>query len=215
MTVAPKIGAVIGTYRLLSVVPVEGVAWPVDSRRRRGDDDRGQPCRTVAGRRPSVAGLVQCLTGGLCVDAVGCNRTRRAGRIGVGHLFVGLRRRTDGRLWRGDHPARPNAKLGDYNGLATHRPWLAAVMALALLSLVGIPPTAGFAGKLLVFAVTIRAGYGWLALIAVLNTVVSLFYYLRKIGPMVLAAPTDRMAVLGGSALIGTALGPPPRSWWG
>lgn len=88
-------------------------------------------------------------------------------------------------------------------------------MALALLSLVGIPPTAGFAGKLLVFAVTIRAGYGWLALIAVLNTVVSLFYYLRKIGPMVLAAPTDRMAVLGGSAMIGTALGPPPRSWWG
>lgn len=48
----------------------------------------------------------------------------------------------------------------------------------------GIPPLAGFAGKLALFAATIDAGLGWLALVAVLNTVLSLGYYLRVIAPL-------------------------------
>jgi NADH-quinone oxidoreductase subunit N len=58
------------------------------------------------------------------------------------------------------------------------------VLVVALLSLVGIPPLAGFVGKVTLFTAAIEGGYGWLAILAVVNTVVSLFYYLRVVGPM-------------------------------
>ncbi len=73
--------------------------------------------------------------------------------------------------------------LTDYRGLSAQRPWLAGALLVALLSLVGTPPTAVFVGKLTVFTAGWQAGYGWLVLLAVLNSVASLFYYLRWIGP--------------------------------
>jgi NADH-quinone oxidoreductase subunit N len=54
---------------------------------------------------------------------------------------------------------------------------------VSFLSFVGIPPLAGFAAKLTLFGAVIEAGYGWLALLAVINTVVSLAYYARVLGP--------------------------------
>jgi NADH-quinone oxidoreductase subunit N len=93
-----------------------------------------------------------------------------------------------------------------FAGLAQTRPLLLAALTIGFLSMVGIPPLAGFAGKLALFAATIEAGYAWLALLAVANTVVSLFYYLRVVGPAYFESPAHPVAVLGPWAAIGTAL---------
>ncbi len=58
-------------------------------------------------------------------------------------------------------------------------------MAIFLFSLVGVPPLGGFFGKLLLFGAAIDAGYSWLAVIAILNSVLSLAVYLRIIVPMI------------------------------
>jgi len=94
---------------------------------------------------------------------------------------------------------RGRTALDDFAGLATVRPWAAAVLTLSLLSLAGIPPLAGFAGKLMLFVATLDAGYTVLAIAAVLNTVVSLFYYLRVLAPMYFLKPGGTVAQLGGS----------------
>lgn len=92
---------------------------------------------------------------------------------------------------------RGRTALDDYQGLATARPLACTVLVLGLLSLTGIPPLAGFVGKLTLFVTTIDAGYSWLAVVAVINTVVSLFYYLRVIGPMYFETRRRPVAVLG------------------
>ncbi|MFG2682101.1 NADH-quinone oxidoreductase subunit N [Streptomyces sp. NPDC048392] len=95
----------------------------------------------------------------------------------------------------------PDARtLSDYRGLARRRPGLAAVLVVCLLGLVGTPPTGVFLGKLEVFSATIDGGWTWLAALAVANTVASLFYYLRWLGPLFLtsdAAPAQAHAVQG------------------
>ncbi|MEU6998420.1 proton-conducting transporter membrane subunit [Nonomuraea sp. NPDC046570] len=73
--------------------------------------------------------------------------------------------------------------LTGYQGLARRHPGLAASLAVCLLGLVGTP-TAVFVGKLLVFAAAWDGGFAWLAVVAVLNTVASLFYYLRWLRPL-------------------------------
>lgn len=81
----------------------------------------------------------------------------------------------------------PHARtLVGYRGLAGRHPGLAAVLAVSLLGLVGTPPTAVFLGKLQIFTAAIDGGYGWLAALAVVNTVASLFYYLRWLAPVFL-----------------------------
>ncbi len=69
----------------------------------------------------------------------------------------------------------------DYRGFASRHPWLSAGMALFLISLAGFPPTAGFAAKYGLFSVVMTKGYIWLVIIAVLNTLVSVYYYLRLV----------------------------------
>ncbi len=74
-------------------------------------------------------------------------------------------------------------ELRGYEGLAASRPWHAAALVVALLSLVGTPPTAVFLGKLTVFTAAWDGGFWWLAVAAAANSVVSLFYYLRWLAP--------------------------------
>lgn len=74
--------------------------------------------------------------------------------------------------------------VGDLAGLGFRRPWLAAALTLFLLSLTGIPLTAGFVGKLYLFSAAVQANWVWLAVVAVLNSVVSAFYYLRLVMAM-------------------------------
>ena len=77
-------------------------------------------------------------------------------------------------------------QLPDYAGLARRSPWFVICVAVVMFSLVGLPPLAGFASKFAIFAQTYRAGLLSLVMIGVLNTVLSLFYYLRVVKTMVL-----------------------------
>jgi NADH-quinone oxidoreductase subunit N len=83
-------------------------------------------------------------------------------------------------------------EIEDYAGLSRRAPSMALVLIICLLSLAGIPGTAGFLGKLLVFSAAIEEGLVWLALIGVLNSVISLGYYWKIIRAMYLTpARTD------------------------
>ncbi|MBE4718037.1 NADH-quinone oxidoreductase subunit N [Pseudarthrobacter sp. AB1] len=82
-------------------------------------------------------------------------------------------------------------ELRAYEGLAAARPWHAVALVVALLSLVGTPPTAVFLGKLTVFTAAWDGGFWWLTLAAAVNTVISLFYYLRWLAPAFRAASPD------------------------
>ena len=72
-------------------------------------------------------------------------------------------------------------EVEDYNGIGFLTPVLAFSLSLFLLSLLGMPPTAGFMGKIRAFTPAIKTGYTWLVVIAVLNTALSAYYYLRLI----------------------------------
>ena len=79
--------------------------------------------------------------------------------------------------------------IEQYKGLGYRSPFIGVAMTIFLLSLTGIPPTAGFIGKLYLFAALINAKWFWLAIIGVLNSVVSLYYYVRILRNMFLRAP--------------------------
>ena len=74
--------------------------------------------------------------------------------------------------------------MDDYNGLYHTNPKLSLIMTLALFSLAGIPPVAGFFGKFFLFTAAAQKGFYLLVLIAVLNTIISLFYYLLVVKAM-------------------------------
>ena len=82
---------------------------------------------------------------------------------------------------------KANDELRDYAGLWQSRPALAALMTVCLLSLGGLPPTAGFIGKWYIFSAAVSAGYYWLAIVGVLTSVVSVFFYLRVVVMMYMA----------------------------
>ncbi len=74
--------------------------------------------------------------------------------------------------------------LGDYAGLSARQPLLALAMALFMFSLTGIPPFAGFWGKLYVFQAAVEGGFGWLAVAGMINSAISAFYYLGVVVQM-------------------------------
>ena len=77
-------------------------------------------------------------------------------------------------------------QVGDFEGLHRRAPWAAFAMIVFLLSLGGIPPTAGFIGKYFLFYAAVESGFGWLAIIAVLMSAVSMFFYFRIVMAMYL-----------------------------
>jgi len=99
---------------------------------------------------------------------------------------------------------RGRTELADYRGLARARPWLAGALAVSFLSFIGVPPLAGFFAKLALFAAAIEAGYTWLAVLAVVNTVVSIAYYGRVLGPAYFGDLTAPVPVLGRWAAVAT-----------
>jgi NADH-quinone oxidoreductase subunit N len=85
-------------------------------------------------------------------------------------------------------------KIEDYSGMAAKYPLLAASMAIFMFSLAGIPPFAGFFGKFYVFSGAIKAGYIWLAIIGVLNSLISVYFYLRVTVMMYMRDATQKLS---------------------
>jgi len=107
----------------------------------------------------------------------------------------------------------PNELISDYAGLSVRRPVLATAMMLFLLSLMGIPPLVGFAGKLYIVEALVNSGCIGLAVLVMLNSVISGYYYLRVIMEMFMhdpvkaapaLAPRPYLMICVGLATIGT-----------
>ena len=85
----------------------------------------------------------------------------------------------------------PNNDVSDYTGFGFKHPVLGLAMSIFLFSLAGIPPAAGFIGKFYLFSGAIQAGYIWLAIIGVLNSAASVYYYLRIMVFMYMKDPVE------------------------
>jgi NADH-quinone oxidoreductase subunit N len=96
-------------------------------------------------------------------------------------------------------------KLEDFKGLWARSPWFALMMAFLMFSLAGLPPFIGFWAKLGVVQAVTGVGMTWLAVVAVLFSVVGAFYYLRVVKLMLFDEPADT-SVIGGSVLMRTVL---------
>jgi NADH-quinone oxidoreductase subunit N len=102
-----------------------------------------------------------------------------------------------------DHP---HDEVRDFTGLWHTRPALAALMTVFLLSLGGFPPTAGFIGKWYIFNAAVQERYYWLAIIGVLTSVISVYYYLRIVVMMYMSdapreAPSSSVSPLATAGL--------------
>jgi NADH-quinone oxidoreductase subunit N len=117
--------------------------------------------------------------------------------MNMGAFAVIIMLRTEG--FKGD-------TITDYEGLAKTHPFLSALMLIFMFSLTGIPPTAGFIGKLYVFMSAINAGYTWLVLVAVVFSVISAYFYLRIVMYMYMREPKVEVAT-SKSGTLGVALG--------
>src|SRR2546428_53905 len=110
-----------------------------------------------------------------------------------------------------DNASRPNDRVADYAGLWNDHAALAALMTVFLLSLGGFPPMAGFIAKWYVFSAAVKAGYSGLAIIGVLTSVISVFFYLRIVVMMYMTpsnTPAQFPAVpkIAGAALVVSAI---------
>jgi NADH-quinone oxidoreductase subunit N len=117
--------------------------------------------------------------------------------------------------------------IADLAGLSRRNPMLALAMTIALLSLAGIPPAAGFFGKFFLFQAAVQSGLVWLAIVGVMNSIVALYYYLVVIKVMYVDRSADEdkpikvsqtyIWVLGATAivvvLLGTFLATPIFEW--
>jgi NADH-quinone oxidoreductase subunit N len=92
-------------------------------------------------------------------------------------------------------------RLEDFRGLAQQYPLAALALLIFFLSLTGIPPTGGFVGKFYIFASAIESGFVWLAIIGLLNSAISLYYYFRVVMLMYMHDPTVRAQSSGSFAL--------------
>lgn len=203
LTVAPKIGATIALARLLPTLPEELVGWrPVAAVLAAGTMTLGNLAALAQHDVRRLLGWSSVSQSGYAIMAVvAIDRAELAVpalvTFLVGYALANLA------AFGVVTELRGRTALGDYRGLASDHPWLAATLVVSFLSLVGIPPLIGFAGKLTLFTATIDAGYSWLALLAVANTVVSLAYYLRVLGPIYF----DRLPRSAPAPVLGSAAG--------
>jgi NADH-quinone oxidoreductase subunit N len=103
--------------------------------------------------------------------------------------------------------ATGSENIADMAGLGRRNLWLALMLAIALLSLSGIPPAAGFIGKFLLFRAAVDAGLIWLAAIAVINSIIGLYYYLVVVKVMFFDPSADEDREIPMSVTYGWALG--------
>lgn len=117
------------------------------------------------------------------------NETVRATSVSAGLFYLVAYTFTSFGAWAVVIMLEKNAEnkklqIEDYAGLAKKYPALAAAMAIFMLSFIGLPPTLGLVGKVYLFSATVQGGFYWLALIGVVTSLVSAYYYLRVIVTM-------------------------------
>jgi len=189
-TTVPKIGGILAAYRLLGQMPGT-VAWPLlvallaavtMTLGNLAAFGQKNPRRLLGWSTVSQAGylLMPLAVAGAVPLALPSVLVYLAGYAASNLTAFAI---------IGAYPDR--AELRGYEGLSTARPWHAVALVVALLSLVGTPPTGVFLGKLAVFTAAWDGGFWWLAALAALNTVASLFYYLRWLAPAFRAASPD------------------------
>jgi NADH-quinone oxidoreductase subunit N len=88
--------------------------------------------------------------------------------------------------------------LNDFKGLNQRSPWLAFLMLLLMFSMAGVPPTVGFYAKFSVLNAVVQSGYTWLAVVAVLFSLIGAFYYLRIVKLMYFDAPESHAPIIFG-----------------
>jgi NADH-quinone oxidoreductase subunit N len=91
--------------------------------------------------------------------------------------------------------------IQDYSGMGKRAPLLALALTLCLVSLIGMPPAAGFMAKFYIFSGAVKHGLLWLVVIAVINSVISAYYYLRVVKVMWLGEPSSVEKVPSSGAL--------------
>jgi len=92
-------------------------------------------------------------------------------------------------------------RIGDYSGMGRRAPLLALALSLCLISLIGLPPAAGFMAKFYIFSGAVQHGLLWLVVVAVINSVISAYYYLRVVRVMWLGKPVSEERVPSSGAL--------------
>jgi NADH-quinone oxidoreductase subunit N len=115
--------------------------------------------------------------------------------------------------------------LDDFKGLNQRSPWYAFLMLLLMFSMAGVPPTVGFYAKLAVLQAVIHAGLIWLAVVAVLFSLIGAYYYLRLVKLMYFDAPVDTAPIaprldvrvvlsVNGLAMLFFGIFPESLMWW-
>ncbi|GAA3749299.1 hypothetical protein GCM10022402_30640 [Salinactinospora qingdaonensis] len=190
VTTVPKIGAVVAIYRLGTQLEVaDVVAWPALVA------VVAAASMTLGNLAAFFTGQVRRLLGYSTIAQVGYVLLAAAAAGQTGLALPGLLYYLAAYLVTNLGAfavvcALPRAATpDDYAGLFRRRPWLALGLTVCLLGFVGTPPTAVFVGKLSVFAAGVDAGLAWLVVLAVANTVASLFYYLRWLRPVFRQVP--------------------------
>ncbi len=205
LTAAPKIGALIALARLVAVLPESHIGWrPLVAALAAATMTVGN---LAALRQEDVRRLLGwssvSQSGYALMAVVALGRSDLA----VPSLLYFLLAYALGNMaaFGVVIELRGLADRNRYAGLSRVRPWLAIVLLIAFLSFIGIPPLAGFAGKLALFAAAIQSGYTWLAILAIVNTALSVAYYARVIAPVFFSAPgPDVAASLGPWARVAT-----------
>jgi NADH-quinone oxidoreductase subunit N len=101
---------------------------------------------------------------------------------------------------------REYVSISEYRGLAYRRPFVSVAMAIFMFSLSGVPPTAGFLAKFYVFSGAVQAGYIWLVILGVINSMISLYYYLGIVVVMFMQEPEGEKAPITPLPAVGIAL---------
>ncbi len=213
LTAAPKVGALIALARFVAIIPEHSVGWrPVVALLAAATMTIGNlsALQQVDIRRLlGWSAVSQTGYGMMAIVAIGRSDLAIPALLYFTAAYAAANLAAFGVVTQ----LRGRTAVDDYAGMARARPWLTVALAIAFLSFVGIPPLAGFAAKLTLFGAAVDAGYTWLAIVAVINTVISLAYYLRVLGvtlwqPAHATAPASRpiVAVLGPGAATATGI---------
>ena len=206
LSVVPKVGAIFGLAQVLRDLPT-GVDWPLVV----------TALAVLSMTYGNLAALVQeNMVRLLAYSSIAQSGYFLLGVVAVGQsdlallsLIVFAAAYAAMNLGAFAVVARVGRDLRDFTGLGRSAPWTGGAMVIFLISLVGVPPLAGFVGKFLLFGAAIDAGFVWLAVVAILNSVLSLAVYLRIVvlmyqQPKVMAAPVQSVVVVWSIALVFT-----------